>query len=102
MWELALLLVLAFFGWFAFTALRAREIAIAFARAACDRQGVQFLDFTVQGARVRVARDGQGHATLRRTYHFEFSEDGTNRRAGSIVMLGTAVESLQLEPYRVM
>ncbi len=102
MWELALLLALASFGWFAFAALRAREAAIAFARAACDRQGLQFLDFTVQGARIRVARDAAGHATLRRTYRFEFSEDGANRRAGSIVMLGTDVESLQLEPYRVM
>jgi hypothetical protein len=102
MWELALLLALAFLGWFAFAALRAREAAIAFARAACDRQGLQFLDFTVQGAQVRVARDAEGHATLRRTYRFEFSEDGANRRAGSIVMLGVNVESLQLEPYRVM
>jgi hypothetical protein len=102
MWELALILLLALLGWFAYAALRAREIAIAFARAACERQGLHFLDFTVQGARVRIARDGQGRATLRRTYRFEFSEDGANRRAGSIVMLGTDVESVQLEPYRVM
>jgi hypothetical protein len=101
MWEVALLLVLAFVGWLAFDALRARETAIGFARAACDRQGLQFLDFTVQGSGVRIARDAQGHAALRRTYRFEFSEDGANRRAGTIVVLGKGVESLELEPYRL-
>ncbi len=101
MWEVALLLVLAFVGWLAFDALRARETAIGFARAACDRQGLQFLDFTVQGSGVRIVRDAQGHAALRRTYRFEFSEDGANRRAGTIVVLGKDVESLELEPYRV-
>jgi uncharacterized protein DUF3301 len=100
MWEIALLVILAFCGWLVFDALRARENAISIARAACERQGLQFLDFTVQGARVRIARDAQGHAALRRTYQFEFSEDGADRRAGSIVMLGATFESLQLEPYR--
>lgn len=101
MWELALLLALVAAGWFAFAALRVREIAIDFARAACDRQGLQFLDFTVQGARTRFARNAQGRATLRRIYPFEFTEDGANRRTGSIVMLGSEVESLHLVPYRV-
>jgi hypothetical protein len=101
MWEIATLLIAALAVWLAFDALRARETAIGIARAACDRQGLQFLDFTVQGARVQFARDGHGHAALRRTYRFEFSEDGASRRAGSIVMLGARVESLQFEPYRV-
>lgn len=100
MWEAALLLVLAMLGWLAFDALRARETAIGFARAACDRQGLQFLDFTVQGARVTIVRDAQGRAALRRTYRFEFSDDGISRRAGTIVVLGNEVESLELEPYR--
>jgi hypothetical protein len=38
---------------------------------------------------------------LRRTYRFEFSDDGIGRRAGSVVMLGAQLESLQLEPYRL-
>ena len=101
MLEFVLLIGLVAVGWFAYAALHAREIAIAYARAACDRQGLQFLDFTVQGARTRLARNAQGHATFRRIYPFEFTEDGANRRTGSIVMLGTDVESLHLEPYRV-
>jgi len=38
---------------------------------------------------------------LRRTFVFEFSDDGVSRRWGSLVMLGRQLESLQLEPYRI-
>lgn len=82
--------------------LRVREAAIRLAKDACRQHGLQLLDYTVQGARTRFARDANGIARLRRTYVFDFSDDGMTRRSGSIVMLGTQVESLQLEPYRSM
>lgn len=81
--------------------LRVREAAIGIARDACGERGLQFLDYTVQGARTRLARDGEGHTRLRRTFLFDFSDDGISRRAGSVVMLGSRLESLQLEPYRL-
>jgi len=48
-----------------------------------------------------VIRDADGVARVRRTFRFEFSEDGFARRTGCLVMLGGQVESLQLEPYRL-
>ena len=45
--------------------------------------------------------DERGHAALRRTYKFEFSDDGMRRRNGSLVMLGKELEFLYLEPYLV-
>ncbi|MBK9702718.1 MAG: DUF3301 domain-containing protein [Betaproteobacteria bacterium] len=101
MWEYALLLVPLLFAWFAYDAMRVRETAIRLARAACERQGLQFLDFTVQGARLRVARNAEGQAALRRSYCFEFSDDGSSRRLGTIVMPGADLEALQFEPYRL-
>jgi len=99
MLEYALLLIPLLLAWFAYDAMRVRETAIGIARGACERQGLQFLDFTVQGATLRLARDAEGHAAWRRSYDFEFSEDGQHRRLGTIVMLGSAVESVQFEPY---
>jgi len=81
--------------------LRVREAAIHIVRDACRERGLQFLDYTVQGARTRLARDAEGHTRLRRTFLFDFSDDGIGRRAGSVVMLGARLESLQLEPYRL-
>ena len=100
-WELAALaaVLAAVFLWV--DSLRAREHAVAAGRAACARYGVQLLDETVSFARLRLARDEEGRLRLRRTYAFEFSETGDNRRHGAIVMLGARLEDLRLEPYRV-
>jgi hypothetical protein len=99
--EVVILIIVALGGWIAFDALRARETATLAAREACRAQGLQFLDDTVQGARTRFGRDAEGLLRLRRTFSFEFSDDGVHRRAGQVVLLGARLESLQLDPYRV-
>jgi hypothetical protein len=99
--EIVILIVASFGGWLVFDALRARETATIAARDACRAQGLQFLDDTVQGARTRFARDTEGLLRLRRTFSFEFSDDGVTRRAGRVVLLGAHLESLQLDPYRI-
>ena len=102
MGEIALFVVMALGAWLVLDALRAREAAVRAARAACQQQGLQFLDDTVRGVRTRLARNAGGRAQFRRTFVFEFSEDGVSRRSGSITMLGERTESLQLEPYRLV
>jgi hypothetical protein len=101
MWEIAALALLlaAILLWV--DSLRARERAVAAGRDACTRYGVQLLDETVAFARLRLARDEEGRLRLRRTYVFEFTETGDNRRQGAIVMLGARLEDLRLEPYRL-
>jgi len=101
MWEGAAILVIVAGLAFWIDSLRARERALAAGRRACERYGVQLLDETVQFARLRLARDEAGRLRLRRTYSFEFSDTGNNRRHGAIVMLGGELQDLQLEPYPV-
>jgi hypothetical protein len=101
MWELAALALVLAAGYLWVDSLRAREHAVAAGRAACARYGVQLLDETVAFSRLRLARDAAGRLRLRRTYVFEFSETGDNRRHGAIVMLGAQLEDLQFEPYRL-
>lgn len=81
--------------------LRARERAVRAGRSACERYGLQFLDDTVSFTRLRLARDEGGQLKLARTYTFEFSDTGNNRRHGAIVMLGGEVADLHMEPYRM-
>ncbi len=99
MWELAAIALLALGTLFWVDSLRARERAVEAGRSACRRYGVQFLDETVAFAKLRLARDDAGQLKLRRTYTFEFSDTGNNRRHGAVVLLGAAVQDLQLEPY---
>ncbi len=101
MWEGAAIALIAagIFLWL--DSLRARERAVQAGRKACERHDLQFLDDTVSFARIRLARDEEGQLKIARTYTFEFSDTGNNRRHGAIVMLGGDLQDLQMEPYRV-
>jgi hypothetical protein len=101
MWEGAAIVLIGagIFLWL--DSLRARERAVAAGRAACRRYELQFLDDTVSFTRLRLARDEEGQLRIARTYVFEFSDTGNNRRHGAIVMLGGRVQDLHLEPYPV-
>lgn len=100
MWEAAALAAVAALVWFWSDSMRARERAVASGRRACEREGLQFLDETVELVRLGPARCGDGRLRLRRVYRFEFSDTGDNRRGGAVVMLGPAVEAVELEPFR--
>ncbi|HEY6865051.1 MAG TPA: DUF3301 domain-containing protein [Burkholderiales bacterium] len=101
MWESLALLVLAAGALLWADSLRARERAVRAGRSACERYRLQFLDDTVSFARMRLARDDGGQLKISRTYTFEFSDTGNNRRHGAIVMLGGDVADLHMEPYRM-
>jgi len=100
MWEGVALVVIVAGALFWIDSLRARDRALVASRSACERYGVQLLDETVVFASLRLARDEEGRVRLRRTYSFEFSDTGDNRRHGAIVMLGPELADLQLEPYQ--
>jgi hypothetical protein len=101
MWEAfaIVLLIAGILLWL--DSLRARERAVKAGRAACERYDLQFLDDTVAFARLRLERDEQGQLKIARTYVFEFSDTGNNRRHGAIVMLGGELRDMHLEPYPV-
>jgi hypothetical protein len=89
--ELLGLLAVAGGIWLWLDSLRARDIGIAAARAACESEGLQFLDDTVAGAGLKPERNEGGRLQLRRVYAFEYSDTGDNRRRGSVVLLGHRV-----------
>ena len=96
--EIFLLLVAAAFVWFWLSALKAREIGLAAAQAACAEEDLLFLDETVVGQTLGLARDDDGRLHLRRRFDFEYSDTGNNRRSGSVTMLGHEVELLHVRP----
>ncbi|MBV2123875.1 MAG: DUF3301 domain-containing protein [Candidatus Thiodiazotropha sp. (ex Ctena orbiculata)] len=93
---LNLLLALLALLWFWRDSLRVREIAIRISRNACQSHGVQFLDQTVALHRlgIRWLRSG---LKLRRVYEFDYSLEGSGRRTGYVVMVGTDNVSLHID-----
>lgn len=98
LYELLLLALTAIIAWFWSDSLKAREAGILAARNACHAEGLQFLDETVVGSSLNLARDDDGLLKLRRVYTFEYSDNGDNRRSGSVTLLGHEVEMLHVRP----
>jgi len=94
--DLLVLLLFAAGAWLWHDSLKAREIAVASAKAACDSEELLLLDDTVAIARVSIGRNGDGALRLRRSYGFEYSDSGNDRSAGTVVMLGSRVLVINL------
>lgn len=84
-------------GWYWLDSLRTREIALGICRHVCEEKELQFLDQTVALWRLRPRWTADG-LRLRRTYRFEFSEEGTGRREGYLTMTGMDLEGVSLGP----
>ena len=94
--EITLVALLVATGWLVWDTLRAREAANSAMRAACDAQGLLFLDDTVALRSLRPVRRENGHVTLRRVYDFQYSATGHDRRYGTITLTGDRVDALDL------
>jgi hypothetical protein len=94
--EIFSLLVLAAIAWLWLDSLKAREVAVRAARAACSAEGLLLLDDTVAIANLKPARDDDGQVRLQRAYNFEYSDTGNNRLKGSVVLLGHRVTLLNV------
>lgn len=88
-------------GWWWHASLEARDRANHAALEACEQGRVQLLDGTVSFKSVRLGRDARGILALKRTYLFDYSEDGESRRHGFVRLAGREVELVGLGPTLV-
>lgn len=95
-WALALA-ALAIALWVWTDGLRAKERALLHAQRACQATHVQLLDQTLALRRVGLIRRDLGGLALRRSYQFDFSAQGTDRRKGAVTLLGLVLEGVTLE-----
>ena len=96
----ATLAFLCVIGWWQ-TSTRAREQAAVYVESACREAGVQWLDATVVFRRYELVRDRDGSRHLRRTYVFEYCDDGVSRHQGFIAMRGLHLEWVGFGPTAV-
>ena len=100
--SLLFLLLIGVSGWYWFDSLRALEVARQKGKRMCSEANVQFLDDTVARVSLQMVRDQSGRRVLRRAYRFEFSDTGNSRLEGQIVLLGSRVDSVMMEPYQIL
>ena len=101
-WELLLgALLLAILGGFWHSSLAARELANRVAMDTCAGAQVQMLDGTVSIHRLALVRHSELPVAWRRTYVFDYTEDGFHRRRGFVVLTGNSVDTVGLGPRPV-
>ena len=93
MGNLLAILLLLLLAWYWLDSLRAREMALGICRAACEKNDAQFLDQTVSLFRLGLSWTSEG-LRLRRTYRFEFSEEGSLRQIGHVTLVGMELEEI--------
>lgn len=94
--EWGILFIALAFAWFWLDSMKCHDIAVVAAKRAAQSAYVQLLDDTVALDKLRLARDDDGRAGLRRIYRFEFSDTGDNRRSGVVVLHNSLVETVNL------
>ncbi len=91
--------IILFALYFFSNALKAREIAFHAAKRHCQKLDLQMLDEYVALTGFWLKRNDDGHFQGWRSYSFEFSATGLERYHGKLIMLGTRLVSVELEPY---
>jgi len=86
---LLIVMILACLGLAFWNAARgAAERAESVGRDACAAAGVQWLDQTVHASGLRLRRQHDGRLGLERSFRFEYSQDGSDRHIGRLVLHG--------------
>ncbi len=91
----AIIMLLIIIGWLFLDSLRSQERAITICGRACKERDVQLLDQTVSLHRVGI-RWGTEGVKLRRTYRFDYSDDGEDRHMGHLILIGIRQEELSM------
>lgn len=94
--EFILLILLSLGVLFLVSALKAKELAVSAAINCCRKSGVQFLDGTAVLKKLRLLKTSNGTFRFYRYFTFDYSEDGSNRKQGEVMMLGHQVERASL------
>ncbi|MEJ1296345.1 MAG: DUF3301 domain-containing protein [Candidatus Sedimenticola sp. (ex Thyasira tokunagai)] len=94
--SLSILLLFGAIIWFWLDSARAREIATAICTRSCEQQGLQLLDQTVTLRRLGLRWPPQG-VRIRRMFRFDYSEEGTSRLTGYIILIGVELEDFSFD-----
>lgn len=97
MTSILILLFLALLAWFWMNSIRAKEIAMHTAAAACQQIQAQFLDQTASLKNIQLKRNKAGRLGFERTYTFDFSRDRQTRTKGMVIIKDHIVDKVLLD-----
>jgi len=100
--KLLLLILLGGVGVYWWQSFYFKGLALDFAREHCRQLGLQLLDESMVIVGFWPLRGRDGRLQLRRRYQFEFASLGDRRYRGRLVLIGSKLQSIQLEVYKML
>lgn len=97
MGEFVLILLLGLIGWFWYSSVRTREIAVLGVKMRCESRGLLLLDQTVSLSKIRLRRDPGGQMRFEREYQFEFSSNGDDRYGGRVTLYANRITNSHID-----
>lgn len=92
-------IVIAVFYWRG--ALLVKERAFIAAQKRCAEMEVQLLDESIYLRRLWLKRNDAGKLSLWRAFYFEFTVSGADRYFGRVIVLGSRITQVELDPHRL-
>ncbi|GAA6133484.1 DUF3301 domain-containing protein [Oceaniserpentilla sp. 4NH20-0058] len=78
-----------------------KQAAFNKCKAYCQQAEVQLLDDNIQITSIKIKRKPNGNLGIYRKFNFEFTYTSEKRYTGSLEMLGSNIQKIELEPYQI-
>ncbi|MFO7527677.1 MAG: DUF3301 domain-containing protein [Marinobacter sp.] len=94
------LFLACFAAWYWWRAKAIKDFVLQAARRYCKTMDVELLDDAVYLRGLWFKRDDHGKLRVWRRFLFDFTSTGEERYTGRIIMLGSKILNMELEPHR--
>jgi len=94
------LFLAGFAAWYWWRAKAIKDFVLQAARRYCKTMDVELLDDAVYLRGLWFKRDDQGRLRVWRRFLFDFTSTGEERYTGRVIMLGSKILNMELEPHR--
>lgn len=94
------LFLAGFAAWYWWRAKAIKDFVLQAARRYCKTMDVELLDDAVYLRGLWFKRDNHGRLRVWRRFLFDFTATGDERYTGRVIMLGSKILHMELEPHR--
>ncbi|MBQ0748427.1 MAG: DUF3301 domain-containing protein [Marinobacter sp.] len=95
------LFVAAFFIWYWWRAKAIKDSVLQATHRYCKTMDVMLLDDAIYLRGIWFRRDDQGKIRVWRRFMFDFTSTGEERYSGRVIMLGSRILHMELDPHRI-
>lgn len=100
-YDLFWVLFIALLGWVWWIERGIMQWAYGYAKKYCHENDIQLLDDNIRLSSMKLKKNSANKWKIARCFKFEFTSTGEQRYEGKIETLGSRINNIQLDPFRI-